>query len=408
MSRGIPQIAILAAIFLVLKLALAAFSIWGYEFRFLVDYVSQSRVANVPWIFFSRFLYDFWTGTLLDHEGALSFIRGTSSEASAALFWLSLIMKIPLVIADIVTGFIIYKILLRFKIQEYAVWGFIFWSLNPYTNIVTEMQGAIDIVPVALLMVGLYATMTRRNILSFVSMFAGTGLKFLPVILAPTLFRYRQKNFHAALPSVIGIILGAAAYVYWIMASGLNIQVAFFEYSPLTHQFSDFMPLPQWGRGGEISTIALSLTLFYFLFFEYWQRFEEITLIEIFFATMLLYVSFSNWYAPYFGWLVPLLVLTGMLRKTDRGIIVTYYVAALAYGLAAFDFTANGQSLFFFPIWQSWEASIAAFLRGIHDNPNISLIGLPILRSVLAALAVIYLVRSFLRNAPRLRELLAR
>jgi len=114
-------------------------------------------------------------------------------ESAAALVTIpfNFLVKIPLLISDIVAGYIIYKILIdRTGSEKKATYGFALWFLCPLVIFLSAVQGMFDTIAALFIALSVYSLFKGRDILTGVSLSVAILTKVFPVLLIFTFIAY--------------------------------------------------------------------------------------------------------------------------------------------------------------------------------------------------------------------------
>jgi uridine kinase/Gpi18-like mannosyltransferase len=99
------------------------------------------------------------------------------------------LLKIPALIADVGILYLMHR-LLKSKDKELLI----FYWCSPIVFYVTYMQGQLDIIPISILLLSLYALITRRELLGIALLGIGIAAKANVVVAAPFIFLYLWRN----------------------------------------------------------------------------------------------------------------------------------------------------------------------------------------------------------------------
>jgi hypothetical protein len=135
-------------------------------------------------------------------------------------FVLYLLLKQPGILADVATGYLLYRLAERWSAPPGVALGLLsFWSFFPYAITITAIWGQFDSIVVVVVLVLLYArTPVERSVLYGLGIF----VKWLTVIFLPLeVFRDRGVRRFAAL---IGLALPAALTLLVFVGEGWSFQ----------------------------------------------------------------------------------------------------------------------------------------------------------------------------------------
>jgi len=107
----------------------------------------------------------------------------------------NVMMKLPLIAADIIAGLLIYRIIKEItKDEKKATYGFALWFLCPLVIFSSSIQGMFDVVSVMFMLVAVYALMKRQDILAGSAFAAAVLTKMFPGYLIFALIAYLAVN----------------------------------------------------------------------------------------------------------------------------------------------------------------------------------------------------------------------
>ncbi len=167
-----------------------------------------------------------------------------------------------------------------FPSSRIATYAALLWLANPYVTFVNEMMGAVDIIPVLTVMLGLYLVYGRRYLLSFLSVAVGVFVKLFPLFLIPA-FVYSAKledvRSRKLFVYVLVALVALAGYVWWGLLGG-RIGFLYAE-TPITQSITEFILARQtesfifaYGGGDFLGVATFILVLVYLVVYEFRPR----------------------------------------------------------------------------------------------------------------------------------------
>jgi len=392
---------------LAVKIVLSALSVWGYEFRYWARastiHYPMLPSSRTPIAYLMNAIYGVWLLLPLEHPGLYWLIDGAFTP-SASIYMLAIMLKAPILIADILCGLLIYRMAFEYAGRHQAFAALALWLLNPYITLTAEMQGSIDLIPTFFVLASVLFFMRNKLSLSALSLASGTAIKFYPLLLLPLfcLFPLRLERRKELAKFILASLLGVSAYVYWVTSSGMNFLLTFTEFSPLTQEFLEIGLVTPYAPRLGLSTIFCFVYLY--AFYQCWRAGQE-SLVDAVLGFLLVLMAFLNWQPQYLLWIMPFLTLDCALKKTRGAYFASYLLTALLFQLIAFNLTL-GNSLFYIPNYTVQMQSASDFLSQISKDAATVIVGKPILRSCFAAISLLCSAKIFLRNAPSLKALL--
>lgn len=347
------------------KLILAALTPLGYDY---VLYMS-AMLENVnfgswsPWMFMTRSVYGLWLSLPIDHGNLLRAMHLDPTLLLPSHYLLAALVKTPLLVSDLASTFLIYKLATRLGgADTVARRATMLWLANPFTTLLVEMWGSIDIIPVTLGLVSIMFMIQGRVHRSAAAIAAGIALKISPIItwlalISWVLSRKLSKTVMTdAFSLAVASVLGVTGYFYWLSQGRLvNLTVQDFlslfesfyasSYTPVTQTFAENFPFSD----AYLWTTVMIVIAFYMLAAEIWPRANR-ALISLALSGVLLMYALTDLFPPAFLWAIPLVALWHS-KNGKLAYPVVFYVL-LAIFLQTFYFaelTSTGLSFLFIP-----------------------------------------------------------
>jgi len=394
-----------SVIAVVVKVALSAISLISYDVIYLLGFLVEGWVKTpAPWVLIAEPFYKLWMALPIDHPNLGPWIRGVAPPPLPAAYSLVLLIKLPILVADVVCAFLVKGITAEYGGRRYGVLAATVWLLNPYVLLTGDMQGSVELIPVAFTLAGILFLKKKRVSLGSIVLGLGVALKLFPIVLLPVLsiFYLRLRRVRDFVKVFLGLIGGLVVYVVWLSVYGFDFAGSLIFYTPFTTVASELILTPY---ASKIGLATISAFVFCFILYMYWNVVPE-SLFEVVLGFLLVYMAFFDWWPQYLLWLIPFMTVDLILRrKWSRFYFVALLVSAFLFGLIMFEF-APLNSAFFIPASTRELDALSRFVRGIHNDIIMVLVGSPILRSIFAGVAVVYSAEICLRNSPRLRRLL--
>lgn len=386
---------VIASLSFIVKSLLAALTAWSYEFIFLVKAASikfeADKLNAAPWIKLENMLYKFWLILPVKHPSLNEWlIRLEVFPKSFEGFLLIFILKLPILILDVLCGFLIYKIAEALN-KGKALTALKAWMLNPYVVLTAEMIGSNDLMLVFLVLLSVWLILKGKSFLSCFPLMVGAAFKLYPILAAPVLAVYMfKKGLKKDLMFlVLSVATGVFIYDFWLKKAGLNFEFTLVNYSPLTFQASEMFFSQYTARVG---LSVASAAVYVLLILDYWRidKIEALTtkgLLGFFLA----YFAFFNWWPQY------LLILNSFLaldyaenKKYFYAVLTSAFLVTLVY----FEFAAE-QSFFFIYNYFEWMRKASIALTNFKSNIASEMVLGPLVRSLYAVLSLIYALKIF-------------
>lgn len=222
------------------------------------------------------------------------------------IFHYLFVLKIPYLILDIVTAFVLTQF---FKEKKQKQKVFLFWLFNPILLYAIYGLSHFDILPSLLVLLAVLLVLRDRKKLGGLTLGVAAAFKTYPLLLLPFLVILGSKKTRERL---IIFILGIIPYVISILPF-LN-SIAFRQsvlFSGLSQRlFLAGIPL---GFGENLIIFIAALTFLFFLAFHRFSSGKE-QIIPFFLVIFLLIFSLSHFHPQWIIWILPFLTIV-LVRK---------------------------------------------------------------------------------------------
>ena len=407
-SRLFP-IAVLTA--LPIKCILAAITPESVDFTNIATgaswVVENQIILQGPYTFSVNFIslfYRLWLLIPVDHQWIYS---GQTFIPSSAAYLLVFLLKIPLIIFDVLTGFLIYRLVYSLsRNQNTAALGAAVWLLNPYLTIIIEMDGTMDIIGTFFTFLSCYLFVRGRYSTSGVLLAVATMARFFPIALIPffglALVREgKRRNLYTMIVSYLAPLALVAAVllarfgttflemIYSIPAGGNREFTWFLGFRPNTSSTS----------GAELSSVAFVCALVALLMLRIW-KYDRRLILDVILIGLITYVGFSHFNRYYTIWVIPFLTLDlamhkdGLYRKAYAALFTLFFVSAFIYNFAYWW----NDGLFF--IYESTPliTQMVNYMREAGSILRLGDLGTTFTQSILAGTCIIYATMVIMRN----------
>ncbi|WP_455367728.1 hypothetical protein [[Eubacterium] cellulosolvens] len=360
-----------------------------------------------PWVILQNFLYRMWLLLPVDHPNLDPWvIASKSSPGDFGGFLLIFLLKLPILICDVFSGLVIYKILRLKKIGgERALVFFALWILNPYTTLFAEMDGTVDIVVVLFSLLTVYLYLNGRRGAAAFPLFIATVVKLYSILLLPVVATVSvvRRLWRVFALFLVSSILGVILYSLWISTTGANILQTSLNYTPLTFQFSEILLTPYDSRIGLATVFGL---VYLFLVHLFWDRKKLENFEQVCFGFLLFYFAFFNWWPSYLLLLVGFMFIEAGIHLKAGRYMITLLFSAFIFELTVFSL-ANEYSLFYIDLYFPWMRTASDLLSRLTVDVTVRLVFIPLLRSWYTVLSLYYGTRVLFRNSSLLKTRLA-
>jgi len=373
----------------------------------LVTSQKDKTFANSPWAYLFNGTLGAWTSLPIAHPPLDSIWTSKSILIDPSLQLLVFMIKLPMLLSDLAVGGVIYVLGRKmFPSSRIATYAALLWLTNPYVTFVNEMMGAVDIIPVLTVMLGLYLLYGRRYLLSFLSVAVGVFVKLFPLFLIPAFVYSAKLEKVRSRKLFVYMLVGLAAlagYMWWGLL-GERIGFLYAE-TPITQSITEFILARQtetfifaYGGGDFLGVATFILVLVYLVVYEFRPR-QFADPVKLSLLVLLAYLAFLDLQFQYVIWVAPLLTLVNLLDR--RTVVPTglVYVSSFLLGFVKDGFqTYEAYSLLFLNLQRpgNW---LESWLSSAIQNPLLDIVATPFLRTVLSAFMI--LVAFLLVYSPR-------
>lgn len=375
------------------KIALMTITPMSFDLAFLVDEITApSKWANAPYGIFMQLIFRGWQLLPVDHPQLVTSWTPDYFNGSPGLYILVFLLKFPLLLLDILTGYVLFTIVrsegLGDKKASMAFW---LWFLNPYVFLVNEMWAAVDLLPSLLLLVALAALQRKKIVGGAFAFAAATAFKLFPILLLPVFPALGKRSRTTALFVTMGLV-GIGVYFWWTLAAGFDPWLALKQYDPFTQYFDEYVIATLAGETVGLATVGLIVS--YAIIGEKWVH-DRTEWLDAALLVFLVFFAFGNWFPQYFIWAIPLVTFDVAIGRRRRVYLLSLIASALFMGIAAFYFyfTSVGHAFFFMPLYnQSITSALGSYTSFVRDNLVVLLLG-PLARTIFITTCMLYILK---------------
>lgn len=368
---------------IVIKILLATFTPFGHDFALYMGYVllNNQVVPWSPWIVLTRTIYALWLWLPIEHGDTLAAFVG-SGKLLPGHYLLTALVKTPLLLSDVATGFLIYW--LGFRLTNSVALGrkaAMLWFANPFASLFVEMWGSIDAIVVALALASIALTISGRTRLSAITLASGIALRMSPIVtwLALVAWVLRRKSSKWDICSIaLAGPIGILCYLYWLSKGQLTYDFFFRDfssfistYTPVTQPFSEYV-----ATGVSFSFVPLGLavmlvTSFYLVAMEIWPR-SDWSIVVLALSGILLLYGFADLSATAFLWAMPLIALWGSKNPSSK-YPLAFFLSAAIFLLFSYplELTTTVGSFFFLGQHVPPANWLAAAVKSLNLGPEV-------------------------------------
>ena len=293
------------------------------------------------------------------------------------VYLFTLTMKIPLLVTDVATMFLIMHIVMRCTGSESKslIAGFL-WAASPLV-FMSEMFSTADIYSGSLILLGAYLIYQSKPKFGSLCLAVGSILRFSPLLVTwiyPLAFARAKKGkwlfsflamqlaLFGSLTVAITTFFGSTTLLDLLSSSrpGILVPEALIAMGPF---FLPTIPHNPYGLG--LSLVGYFVIGYLITAPSSWNA-RSIASEAV--AVLAVYYAFTNFFPQFLMWFLPVLVTNAALSRsgTYRYLLMTG-VGALAILFRSSDyFAAYGKGVIFVPNWNSTMASVSATMYGLN------------------------------------------
>jgi Gpi18-like mannosyltransferase len=278
----------------------------------------------------------FWLWTILpiNHPG-LTYANYFSHDSPA--FYLNLLLKVPLFIADVGAGVLIMKLVRMITSSEAkSRSAVLLWFANPFNIFWTNAYGGVDVIPAEIVLLATYFGARKRNFLSGFSLSVGGLLRIFPFLTFPFMVSSLR---HRSLRSIVYMLTGFSipvilALVGLYVSNGGSLEVVSLVPTWQTWLL-DFLGISLTDQNVKSAFVLIALQLL--VCTRFWKYLTHLHLVTV--SILALFIS-SLAYAGsdrHFMWVSPMLTISVAINAREVWVFIFTFVSAFAVSLASPD-----------------------------------------------------------------------
>jgi len=396
-----------------LRIAASAFTTLSPDISFLISTLDgQSKWSLSPFGILSSWIIQAWRNLPVDHPPLASWSRPGFEYTTGAHLLVAMI-KLPLLVADVIVGLVIYRIARSFSPARRARAISLAWFLNPFVILLVEMWGAVDIVPTLLLLVGTYLAVTGRLTKAMTAIASGIALKLFPILVIPVVLA-REKFTKQRAAVIAFAAAGLTVYFSWVWAAGYDPWFTIRQYDLFTQYIDEFAiqtattEAKAFG-GVRLGMVTLILIPAYVFVLERWRP-DSAALLDGMIIPLLVFFALANWLPQYFIWVIPFLTLR-LIHKENSSWVAALMAGALSVSVIGYwkALTSNGSSFLFIPVdGFTILTMLGNSYLAFSSSKLVSFVLLPSVRALFTALCILYLLKVVQDDTEFLSDLVGR
>lgn len=268
-----------------------------------------------------------------------TFFNSTDRLFGNPLLFIHLILiKIPLVIFDLLTGIVI-SLFFTESLRKKALWC---WILNPFTLWATVMIGQVDILPTFFLVLAYLLLKKGKYNTAAVSLGMGAAMKSFPILIFP-FFLFLFPKFSEKVKLTVLFLIP------------LSLSIGLYIFSPSFRQYALFAPqldkifysVIQLSGGQGIFITIFGLIGLFLLYVSQKRQTHDFLVFSI--SALIWVLSFTHFHLHWFLWVMPFLIIL-FLEKISY--IQKWTLSLMCAGILImlFGFEASLQLRLFAPL----------------------------------------------------------
>ena len=258
----------------------------------------------------SPFLGDEFAGWLADASGG--------AIENINLFRYLFILKLPYLFFDILIAFTLMQFFKNIRDKKKV---FALWLLNPFTPVLIYVFSNIDVIPAALVLLGLAAMRKKKVIGASLLLAVASGFKAYPILFFPFLF-VKAENIKAKLLALAAFVgsLGLIVFPFWSKAFAASS----FASGLTTRILEAAIAI----SGGE-KILIIPLALIVLFLFSFYAK-KKIGLWRYCLAAVLIVVPLIHFHIQWLLWAAPFLAIVRVKKNKLSWLLLTMAVSAFA------------------------------------------------------------------------------
>jgi len=373
-------------------------------------------------VYFMNIFYRLWLLLPIDHPAAQTLFKPPLTP-SFSLFSLTFMLKLPLLIFDVLTGLLVYKIVLRCtQLRSASLSALSIWLLNPYVTLLAEVDGTVDIISTCFVVASVYFFLKDKIVLSALCLAIGIVARFYPLALLPLylLLLLRKGRVKGCITFTVTttLVLMTAVYPFVTLRSwtellqfahqiplGGNKEVLWFFGAAATGE-----PKPEVSTADiywrtvmlsdqYISLVVLLCVILYFVAYKY-RRASGRWIIDSVLSVLLVYFAMGTWQRYYTMWITPFITLDYSLSRKSRAsqaLFLLFFLSAFLY-ISMYSYFIGGFFGAFMPYHLAELETISNLIKSMNEKLVVGDVLPRFAKSMFSGVCIVYLVRTVARN----------
>jgi len=360
--------------FLIVKAAISAVTVFSNDWLGVSLAAAEGNTgihgSYLVWFLLFRMIFLSWLALPIDHPNLSGSLGFWYYNPTPSVTLLVLMLKVPAIVADALSGFLVYRIVLMgTNSRKNAYRGFKIWFYNPLVLLLGEMFGSADIIATMLVLVCVYYFLKERYLVSAIFLVLGTAFRTYPLLMLPILVvslyqreERRRRNMSIFLTGVLAPIAAAIICLVVIFGARFLFEIIAGQ-SDYWFFLGYFIWLADTSHDVQIATTIIMLVLVLLLIYSHKAlrkghldpSNKDNDVLSYLFLFYLALLAFSYWHPQFLLWVIPFVTIDVGLRKSSMKLFVLFTLTAALGSLTyyGFYFSAWGNALFLIPNYGS-------------------------------------------------------
>ncbi len=391
---------------IILRFVGAAATPVGPDFvKILAGFVTSEALdaKNGPIGFASWMLVLAWRALPIAHPDIMEALTAPTFRWSGELLVLVILVKLPLVLIDLASALLVYKIVLEQNSAGAAQYALLLCLFNPYSLFAIEMWGSPEILGICLTLLAIWFHARGRKITGSVAFGAAIATRLFPVIFSVAFIcdDLRRRAWKGFATQTLIVIAGVVGYFAWSSRISGDLLSSLSTYSPHAFVFDEFTLSTSTITIG-LGTVAVAVT--WFLLLQFWD-WRALSVIPASMSISVAFLAFYNWHPAMLLWPMMFVLLIDYTGLRDRGALL-FLTGSFFVLLSNIDAILNAKGLFFIPTAETFPSTAIQATKEILSNQTAQLLA-PVGRALFTAVAIITWARIQTHNGATFRRITA-
>lgn len=305
----------------------------------------------------------FWVWTKLPIQHPSITWQNYLFSKSGPAFFLNLLMKTPIFLADTGTGILVFRLVKRLTGSvTTSKLAFLAWYMNPFNIYWINSFGGMDVIPAFGFLLALAFGIEKRWFRCGVCASIGALLRIFPLFAFPYFFpAVKSKTVSQYVYLIAGFVLPLVLGLVAIYALGAGSLTSIAATTQKQYWLSDFLGIDITNSYVKLTYVLLAVQLF--VVFHYWKNSNLVPLVTVSLLALLTGAQAYGGSTHHFLWVSPLLAISVVLTPNELWIfILTFATASLAPPIIPFPPIPFIDTF----LWGAFFAAKAAYLVKIN------------------------------------------